>query len=162
MCRVSSSPASSRACPCCCGAVRSHGARMVQGCEKSESVSDQVLDFLFPARFLGAISSAEGLCIPGNLLHDVPDECGPLAQVAFHARDSRLRLAGSDFLYRKVSVPLSFACPDFVYLDARWQPLGGRRTWPALRPTAMPDLCLTSFGMVAVVCRRCRRVAQQP
>ena len=39
---------------------------------------------------------------------------------------------------------------------------GRRRTWPALRPTAMPDLCLASFGMVAVVCRRCRRVAQQP
>merc|ERR1712217_123481 len=37
-------------------------------------------------------------CKAGNLLDDVPDECGPLAEVTFHARDSRLRLAGSDFV----------------------------------------------------------------
>ena len=29
--------------------------------------------------------------------------------------------------------------------------VGVERTWPALRPTAMPDLCLTSFGILAVL-----------
>lgn len=29
--------------------------------------------------------------------------------------------------------------------------VGAERTWPALRPTAMPDLCLTSLGILAVL-----------
>lgn len=40
-----------------------------------------------------------GSCVPRNLLHNLPNEVGPLAQMTFHARDSRLRLAGGDFLY---------------------------------------------------------------
>ncbi len=38
------------------------------------------------------------LCVPGHLPHDFTDECSALAEMAFHARDSRLGLAGCDFL----------------------------------------------------------------
>ena len=40
-----------------------------------------------------------GVCVPSDLLDDVPDECGSLAQVSLHARDTRLRLTYGDLLY---------------------------------------------------------------
>lgn len=37
--------------------------------------------------------------VPRNLLDDVPNESSALAEVALHARDTRLHRAGGDFLY---------------------------------------------------------------
>jgi hypothetical protein len=46
----------------------------------------------------------------------------------------------------------------FLHLSriVRGAGIRGGRTWPLLRPMAMPDFCLTSCGIVAVV-GRCRR-----
>ena len=44
-------------------------------------------------------------CVPSDLLDDVPNECGSLAQVSLHARDTRLRLAWGDLLYGEVCQP---------------------------------------------------------
>ena len=38
------------------------------------------------------------LNVPRDLPHDLPHEGSPFAQMAFHARDTRLRLAWSQFL----------------------------------------------------------------
>lgn len=99
--------------------------------------------------------------VPRNFLDDIPNESGPLAKVALHARDTRLWLVGGDLLYiaMLVSKPLHqvSASPPNENSVARAAGAGvrrrldGRRTWPALMPAMMPDLCLTSFGMVAVV-----------
>jgi len=39
------------------------------------------------------------LNVPRNFLDNVPDECGPLAEVTLHARHTRLGLAWGDFLF---------------------------------------------------------------
>lgn len=91
--------------------------------------------------------------VPRNLLHDIPNESSPLAQVALHARDTRLWLARGDFLYGRnlVSPPSnSTKFPSSLVFARGWED-AERRTWPALRPTAMPDFCLTSCGMVGGV-----------
>lgn len=41
--------------------------------------------------------------VPSDLLDDVPNERSALAEVALHARDTRLRLARGDFLYGEIS-----------------------------------------------------------
>lgn len=47
--------------------------------------------------------------------------------------------------------PSRSSLPILLSIRSRW--FGGGRTWPLLRPVAMPDFCWTSWGIVAVVGR---------
>ena len=111
-----------------------------------------------------------GKGVPRNLLHNIPHESGALAEVALGARDAGLHLARGDLLYtRKPGQPVFLLSNPSIHVSlptssslifpriACGGGFRGGRTWPLLRPMAMPDFCLTSWGIVAVVVGRCRR-----
>ena len=87
---------------------------------------------------------------PGYFADDLPHKRSPLAEMALHARDSWFHLAGCDFLHHQILISNypSFKIPPSNIIS---QEAVLRLTWPAFMPTAMPDFCLTSFGIVAML-----------
>lgn len=90
--------------------------------------------------------------VPSDLTGDLPDESSALGQETLPPGDPGGRSPGGDLcvLVSLHSLPSS----QFLRGVGSVRSVGGGRgdvLWPALMPAMMPDFCLTSFGMLAVV-----------
>lgn len=97
--------------------------------------------------------------VPSNLLDDVPNECGALAQVALGAGDTGLNNAGGGFLNmtnrESISFVVSIVCAE-IGGTSRDPPRGEtaddgelffQRTWPLLMPTIRPERAGASLAI---------------
>lgn len=117
-------------------------------------------DSVLPNVPLSDFSNTQGPVVeknlPSNLLDDLTDESGALAQVALGSGDTGLDDAGGGFLLKsqkhaKGQRPSSAEAASWVRFRSRDPPRGETvtRTWPRFRPTVRPDRAGASLAIVA-------------